>query len=183
MATLGANARAIVAQADGNNGWCLEWLLLAAGLGVLPQAPMFFLCPSFCFPSLGLLWPQGEMDFAHREDTQEIGPSDIYKSDLIPALGSLPGPAGPRSCANSSGFWRAGLAQFPASWRPLTLYTRPVDRANSSLFPPTSRPCPCCSGMPSSQHPHPLQSSNSLIPPPGSLFRKESWVIHPAACW
>lgn len=49
LATFGASTRAVIAQADGDNGW---WLLLAAGLRVLPQAPMFFLVP----PSVSPLW-------------------------------------------------------------------------------------------------------------------------------
>lgn len=96
-----------------------------------PLGPHVFPVSLFLSSLSGSLVTAGGNAFSHREDTQEIGPSDIYKSDLIPALGSLPAPAGPRSCANSLGFWRAGLAQFPASRRPLTLHTRPVERANS----------------------------------------------------
>lgn len=76
MATLGTIARAIAAWADGDSGWCLEWLLLAVGLGVSLR-PHVFPVSLFLSPSLGILWPLGEMDFSHREDTQEIGPSDV----------------------------------------------------------------------------------------------------------
>lgn len=162
---------AVIAEADGGNGW---WLLLAAGLRV-PLRPHVFLCLSCCVSSLGLLWPLGEMDFSHRENMQEIGPSDIYKSDLIPALGSLPGP---RSCGNSSSPLRTSLAQFPASVPPLTYPPPcPVECVSSlrlqalPLLLPPSR-------MPSFQHPHPCGSFSSLPSPPGSLLLHP----HPASC-
>lgn len=159
-------------------------LLVAAGLRVPPQAHMFFLCPSFCVSSLSLLWPLGKMDFSHRENTQEIGPRDIHKSNLVPALSSLPGP---RSCGNSSGPLRTGLAQFPASVRPLTL---PSAHLNGPV-PSVSRPCRCCSlrnALFSAPHPcslsapyHLLQEASSTPASCGRGGNCTSWDACPAS--
>lgn len=119
------------------------------------------------------------MDFSHRGDTQEVGPSDIYKSDLIPALGSLPGPPGPRSCTNNSGFGGLALTGSQLLGDPsLCTPSCPVERASSSRFPPISRLWNAFLSAPST----PAVSSSSLPSPPGSLLWWEGWVLHSASC-
>ena len=68
FATLGAGARAIITPADGDDGWCPEWLLLAAGLRVLLRPPYFSCVPCSVSPLWGScdLWGKWT---SHTEET------------------------------------------------------------------------------------------------------------------